>query len=287
MFAGVGAGDARRAAADFSGALSALGILRADVVTEFSRTVLLTVTSAARAKSEIESGISTAGKAKGDGRWRLRDFRRSKIRIERRLDLRYAGQAYELSVPAAGDFVAAFHRAHEARYGYHDAKRTVEIVNLRVRATGVTDKPGLRKIAAATAAVSGRTRRGGTMDCVLDGRRCRAALIARDELRGGDSLSGPAVISEYSATTLVPHGWSGRVDAYGQILLTPLKRGGRGLSAGLSSGVAEWSRDARRDRFASIRRGTRNLQKHFPLHRGGDGRGAAPFGVFAEHQRAP
>jgi N-methylhydantoinase A len=161
-------------------------------------------------------------------------FSASKVRIERRLDLRYAGQAYELSVPASGNFVAAFHQAHEARYGYHDAKRTVEIVNLRVRATGVTEKPGLRKIAAAPrsrggAAVSAQTRSRGTIDCVLNGRRCRAALIVRDELRGGDSLSGPAVISEYSATTLVPHEWSGRVDAYGQILLTPpTKRGARG-----------------------------------------------------------
>jgi N-methylhydantoinase A/oxoprolinase/acetone carboxylase beta subunit len=67
----------------------------------------------------------------------------------------------------------------------------------------------------------------GTIECVLDGRRRRAAWIARDELRGGDSLSGPAVISEYSATTLVPHGWNVRVEAYGQILLTP-KRGARG-----------------------------------------------------------
>ena len=157
-------------------------------------------------------------------------FAASKIRIERRLDLRYAGQAYELSVPAAGDFVAAFHRAHEARYGYHDAKRTVEIVNLRVRATGVTDKPGLRKIAAAkrvrTARCDTRNTQTRSIVCSMGGDAERE-LIARDELRSGDSLSGPAVISEYSATTLVPHGWSGRVDAYGQILLTP-KRGARG-----------------------------------------------------------
>jgi N-methylhydantoinase A len=154
-------------------------------------------------------------------------FSASKIRIERRLDLRYAGQAYELSVPAAGDFVVAFHRAHEARYGYHDAARTVEIVNLRVRATGVTEKPGPRKIGAKRGAAHARDQKRGAIDCVLDGRRCRAALIDRDGLRSGDSLSGPAVISEYSATTLVPHGWSGRIDAYGQILLTP-KRGARG-----------------------------------------------------------
>jgi N-methylhydantoinase A len=128
-------------------------------------------------------------------------------------------------VPATGDFVVAFHRAHESRYGYHDEKRTVEIVNLRVRATGVTEKPGLRKIASGGRSAASRKR--PTIDCVLGGRRCRATLIARDDLRAGDSLSGPAVISEYSATTLVPHGWSGRVDAYGQILLTP-KRGARG-----------------------------------------------------------
>ena len=210
----------------FPGALSALGILRADVVTEFSRTVLLTVSSeAARARREIESGFRSLEK---DGRRAMsaEGFSASKIRIERRLDLRYAGQAYELSVPATGDFVAAFHRAHESRYGYHDAKRTVEIVNLRVRATGVTEKPGLRKIATAKRGAAG-AERWGAIDCVLDGNQCRAAAIARDDLRAGDSLSGPAVISEYSATTLVPHGWSGRVDAYGQILLTP-KRGARG-----------------------------------------------------------
>jgi N-methylhydantoinase A len=209
----------------FPGALSALGILRADVVTEFSRTVLLTVLSATSAHGKIEAGFCSLER---EGRRAIsaEGFSAAKIRIERRLDLRYAGQAYELSVPAAGDFVAAFHRAHEARYGYHDAKRTVEIVNLRVRATGVTEKPGLRKIAAAKRGGS-RPRTGATIDCVLDGRKCRAALVARDDLRAGDSLSGPAVIFEYSATTLVPHGWNGHVDDYGQILLTP-KRGARG-----------------------------------------------------------
>ena len=209
----------------FPGALSALGILRADVVTEFSRTVLLAVSSAARAKSEIESAFRSLEK-EGRRAMAAEGFATSKIRVERRLDLRYAGQAYELSVPAAGDFVAAFHRAHEARYGYHDAKRTVEIVNLRVRATGVTEKPGLRKIAPAGRG-SAKRRKRDAIACVLNGRRCRAASIARDDLRAGDSVSGPAVISEYSATTLVPHGWTGRVDAYGQILLTP-KRGARG-----------------------------------------------------------
>ena len=96
-----------------------------------------------------------------------------------------SGQAYELSVPSSGDFVAAFHRAHEVRYGYHDVKRAVEIVNLRVRATGVTDKPGLcARSRRATAAESGSERGGAGHGLrAWMGGVVRAALISRDELR--------------------------------------------------------------------------------------------------------
>lgn len=114
--------------------------------------------------------------------------------------------------------MSAFHRAHDQRYGYHDARRPVEIVNLRVRAIGITDKPRIRKIAKAVQ--SGKMRTAASLDCILDGKRQTAALIDREQLRHGDSFAGPAVISEYSATTLVPAGWQVQVDAYGQIMLT-------------------------------------------------------------------
>ncbi len=201
----------------FPGALSALGILRADIVREFSQTVLMMVHHGRQVSSELRRRFRPLER---DGRRALRHegFTPSKIRIEQRLDMRYKGQAYELSVPASGDFVGAFHRVHEQRYGYHDAKRAVEIVNVRVRATGITEKPRMESI--------GRAGRGDkvcssqSLDCVLDRKRQAAALIARDELRRGDWFAGPAVISEYSATTLVPTGWRAQVDAYGQILLT-------------------------------------------------------------------
>jgi N-methylhydantoinase A len=139
--------------------------------------------------------------------------------------MRYTGQAYELSVPAAGDFVSAFHRAHEQRYGYRDSKRPVEIVNLRVRATGITDKPCIAKIAKV--AKSEKMYTAASLDCVLDGTRQTAALIDREQLRNANSFAGPAVISEYSATTLVPAGWRAQVDAYGQILLTKSEKSRR------------------------------------------------------------
>ncbi|HXT77900.1 MAG TPA: hydantoinase/oxoprolinase family protein [Candidatus Eisenbacteria bacterium] len=208
----------------FPGGLSALGILRADVVREFSRTVLL-ATSDARTSARLLPGFFRpleleAGRALGD-----EGFASARIQIERRLDMRYSGQAYELTVPSAGDFVAAFHRAHEQRYGYHDVKRAVEIVNVRCRATGITEKPGLARM----------PRRGGggvaaseTLRCIFHGKPETTRLFAREDLRAGDSFIGPAVISEYSATSLIPRGWSASVDSYGQILL---RRTGRARHA--------------------------------------------------------
>jgi N-methylhydantoinase A len=201
----------------FPGALSALGILRADVVREFSRTVLLATRDPRRTPAELRR-LFRPLEIDGNRTLRQEGFPRSKIRIEGRMDLRYTGQAYELSVPVGGDFVSAFHRAHEQRYGYSNVKRAVEIVNLRVRATGITDKPRAEKIAKA--AKGEKMPAAGSLDCVMDGKRQTAALIDREQLRSGDSFAGPAVISEYSATTLVPAGWRARVDGYGQILLT-------------------------------------------------------------------
>jgi N-methylhydantoinase A len=201
----------------FPGALSALGILRADVVREFSRTVLLATRDPRHTPAEL-GRLFRPLEIDGNRTLRQEGFPRSEIRIERRMDMRYTGQAYELSVPAGGDFVSAFHRAHEQRYGYSDVKCAVEIVNLRVRATGITDKPRAEKIARA--AKGEKMRAAGSLDCVLDGKRQIATLIDREQLRSGDSFTSPAVISEYSATTLVPAGWRARVDGYGQILLT-------------------------------------------------------------------
>jgi N-methylhydantoinase A len=208
----------------FPGALSALGILRADVVREFSRTVMLAADDGRRVARDLRKMF---GRLEREGRRALRQegFSPARIRTERRLDMRYAGQAYELSVPAAGNFVGAFHQAHEQRYGYHDLKRAVEIVNLRVRAAGITEKPRVSKLVAKSKGVVARADR--SVDCVFDGKVLAASLFARDGLRAGDTFAGPAVISEYSATTLVLEGWVAKVDDYGQVLLTAVN-GGRG-----------------------------------------------------------
>jgi N-methylhydantoinase A len=200
----------------FPGALSALGILRADVVLDFSRTVLLpsiqliAPNSLVRLFRPLENDANRSLRNEG--------FTASMIRIERQLDIRYVGQAYEISIPAHGNFTAAFHRAHQMRYGYHDASRPVEIVNVRCRATGITAKPNIEKLLRMKHAH--KVPPAGTLRCVLDGKMQTVRLIAREQLRAGHSFSGPALISEYSATTIIPEGWAAKVDDYGQILVT-------------------------------------------------------------------
>jgi len=198
----------------FPGALSALGILRSDVVRDFSRTVLLPVgnTTAARVKAEQILGIL---RRESESFLDKEGFAQNKRRLEYRFDVRYVGQAYYLSIPAGGDYVSAFHRAHERAYGHADRRRAIEIVNVRCRATGLYPVIALPKIARANS--GSRPRPAALIKCFFAAQEIPAKLFERENLRAGDVISGPAIISEYSATSLVPPGWRATVDPHGQI----------------------------------------------------------------------
>jgi N-methylhydantoinase A len=202
----------------FPGALSALGILRADVTKDLSRTVRLEVQSAADAKPKLQRAFA-ALEQEGHKQMRAEGFSSNSVQIHRSLDMRYAGQSYELNVPYAGDFISLFHRAHGKRYGYFDRDRACEVVNIRARFTGRTPKPTLPKLrpggpSAAPAFVS-------KSQVLFHGRGKLTAIYERPLLRAGNRILGPAIVTEYSATTLIPPEWSGRVDRNGNLLLEP------------------------------------------------------------------
>ena len=200
----------------FPGGLSALGILRADVVKELSRTVLLPADEIQANPVQLKSLFAVL-QAEAAGILRSEGFHQNKMQFHFSLDMRYLGQAYQLNVPTDKNIVEAFHRAHQQRYGYHRKNAKVEIVNVRCRATGLTEKPPTDKIAK-------RTRLGElpaqSVRLVLDDRKQQASAYHRDDLHAGDSFSGPAIVLEYSATTIIPPHWLARVDDYGQLLLT-------------------------------------------------------------------
>jgi N-methylhydantoinase A len=134
--------------------------------------------------------------------------------LTRSADLRYRGQAYELTVPGAAetDLVEAFHLAHERRYGYR-ADAPVEVVSLRVQATRPTPKPALTEPAGAADEVVGARR------VVLDGRERAANVHDRERMGAGSLVGGPAIVELPEATCLVAPDWHGRIDDVGTLVL--------------------------------------------------------------------
>jgi N-methylhydantoinase A len=200
----------------FPGGLSALGILRADVVKDFSRTVLLPVASESQARVRLKKAFARIEMLA------MRDLRKEgfvgrEIRLERGLDMRYIGQAFELTVAAHGEFIRRFHQAHEQRYGYSDPRRAVEIVNVRLRAIGLTTKPALPRLRAGSAnpshAILNERR------AFFAGRPMKTKIYDRARLLHRNCFSGPAIVAEYSATTVIEPGWRARVDSYGNLIV--------------------------------------------------------------------
>ena len=205
----------------FPGALSALGILRADVVQDFSRTVLLAVANPPGARRKAAEYLRRL-RREAEAFLGREGFAKSQRRFEYRLDVRYVGQAYDLSVADTGDFVAAFHRAHERAYGHADPHRPIEIVNVRCRATGISPRIDLPQISRAHPGARANAPR--KVQCYFAGRPVEASLYERETLRANEQFFGPAIIVEYSATSLVPPAWRAKVDDYGQIHLSQARK---------------------------------------------------------------
>ena len=208
------------------GAFSALGILLADVVKDTSRSVLLPVpvTNSARSPEfqKLYGEITRQfAQLEQKGRQELaQDYFPARLaQAERRLDVRYVGQAYELSIPFTAAFPRHFHRAHERAYGYADRDRPLEIVNLRLRLVVATPKPLIRPRPAGTATDAGAAmvRRKPVW---FENRFWRTPFYARELLRPGARLTGPAVVVEYSSTTVVPPDFECRVDGYLNLVLS-------------------------------------------------------------------
>ena len=136
--------------------------------------------------------------------------------------MRYVGQAYELNVPAKGDFVRAFHREHELRYGHANPAKSVEIVNVRSRVIGAT--PPLAWPRYRLGRPDCRAAIAATRDVLFRGKRASTPIYVREKLHAGNIFRGPAIVTEYSGTTVVPPGWTVGVDAYENLILS---RGGR------------------------------------------------------------
>jgi N-methylhydantoinase A len=141
---------------------------------------------------------------------------RQDIRHQDFLDLRYRGQSYELTVPFSRNVVGAFHRLHERRYGYADAAKPVELVNVRSTFTGRAPKVRFRRHSKTR----GKAQSVEVRPVWFEGKARRTMVYDREMLGCGQVISGPAIVGEYSSTTLVPPGFQCAVDEYLNLVLT-------------------------------------------------------------------
>src|SRR5271166_3934201 len=197
----------------FPGALSALGILASEVVKDYSRTILWRVSAevpSAQLTREFAALQKQAAKDFQQEAWQGRVHHRASV------DLRYRGQRYELTRPFTKNLLADFHQEHRRRYGYSHPTREVELVTLRLRAilkstTARMSKMAHVETARVGTAAPGRPSRAqlrspssAKAPVLFEGKKLATAIYSRESLKPGKKYPGPAIITEYSATTVIP-----------------------------------------------------------------------------------
>lgn len=197
---------------------SAWGMLMTDVVYNFSQTYM---SALADASVEDVDQEFEALEESGAARLQSEGFDDAQSTFERTAEMRYLGQEHSVEVDANGladldELGDRFQAEHESRYG-HRMEDPPELVHLRVRAAGETDKPtigGQRE--------SDESAHAGTQEayCFAREERCEFDMYDRHALSTGDTVRGPAIIKEPTSTVVFHSDQEAEIDAFGQIIIT-------------------------------------------------------------------
>jgi N-methylhydantoinase A len=195
------------------GVLCAEGLLAADLKAEFSRTL----PKAGRIEPAAAAAVFDALEAEAAAWFDMEKVAPSDRKTTRVALMRYHGQGSELSVPwncGAAEMEAAFAQAHSGLYGFA-LEAAVELVTVRVEAVGLLPAP-VRSVLPPGHGI----RAVGTWPVHFPGGSQDVPLFDRDTFGAEDHFSGPAIVTQLDATTIVPPGWSGAVHVSGALLLT-------------------------------------------------------------------
>jgi N-methylhydantoinase A len=207
----------------FPGAFSAWGMLESEVRKDASRAYFTPLAAADR--GDLARLLGTL-EEEGYAALAEEGITRETGRVQHALDLRYIGQEYTLTIPLTGaaepeedGFEEAlsrrFHDAHQTRFGHANLGAPVEVVAVRTTALGDLGRAEPTHLEeTADAGYASVTRQ------VTFGRAARETIVVRrDDLRRGAVVDGPAVISEHTATTVVPPGAQATVDEFGTLVV--------------------------------------------------------------------
>ena len=203
-----------------AGVLSSLGLLMADSIKDYSKSILKTAEKISKEELEsyfkklIEKSIKNM---KEDG------FREDEVSIYPFLDLRYQGQSYEITIPYNNkktsdlSFVSDFHKAHRKLYSYHHEERAVEIVNIRVKAVGKTKKIKLKRLSPEDKAPERSFMKKQAIH--YEGKTWQASVFKRALLGPRNKINGPALIADNESTTFLPPSYTLEVDGFLNLMI--------------------------------------------------------------------
>src|SRR5499426_1605001 len=207
----------------YPGVFSAIGLLMSDVKHDYIRSQLTTVSEAT---PETVSGMFEHLAAQALEELRDDGFAPDRIRIERALDMRYAGQGYEIAVPCPAEPLRpsdlkelrmSFDQQHQSAFGHMAPEEPVEIVSYRVRGIGLVPPVELPKFARTGAALADARR--GMQRARFDGAEFDCPIYQRERLDVGLSLAGPAILAQLDCTTVIRPGQVGRIDEWKNVIV--------------------------------------------------------------------
>ena len=216
--------------------LSAFGMLTADVVKDYVQTIMR------RGDTPFEELAAAAGELEAQGRNAIAAEGVSEDLMDLRpsLDIRYEGQAFEIAVPLEEGFLGRFHAEHERLYGHSDQSAPVEIVNIRLRASGRVEVPELQPMTDLAEELSPREleRRPvvvGLMPGLPDGdcgglEVLDTPIFGHESLRPGHQFAGPAVVVSEDTTVWLGVAEQAAVDEYGNLLIEVGRAAGEGAA---------------------------------------------------------
>ena len=195
----------------YPGVLCAYGLLVADVKVDDSFPILVRASRGIVARLRA---MQAELLARGREALRREGIADEAMSFQIYLDMRYQGQAHELTIPFGADIIGDFHDAHARAYGHFMEEKPVEIVNMRLQATGDIEKADLMPEAPGEVPLDEaylgdkKSPAGGIM-----------ALYERDALSPGARFSGEALVFQLDSTVYIAQGWSARVDGYRNLIL--------------------------------------------------------------------
>jgi N-methylhydantoinase A len=211
------------------GAFSALGLICTDVVHDYMRSALRPL---ADVSADDAEGAFAALEARAREDIEIEGLNAGDASFSRELDLRYAGQGYELRTPLDGLFISRvtvdtlqvartrFDERHAHIHGHSAKDRPVEIVSYRLRLRVAVPKFEAREEGTSEPRPVAQARKGERAVCFEGTPTTPSTIYERDRLDPGATLAGPAIVEQFDATTAIPPGWHAVVDGYRNLILS-------------------------------------------------------------------